>query len=126
MSGLYLVAGLNHFINPQFYRRIMPPALPAHDMLIWVSGVFELLLGMLLWPMKTRRMAAWGLIILLVAIFPANVQMMLDYRAGGNKLLWMAVLRLPLQLLLIYWAYQFTKHRGATDSTYMSTNSTTS
>ena len=109
MALAYILAGINHFIRPQFYLAIMPRWLPSHQLLVWVSGFVEVMLGLLLFFRHTRRMAAWGVILLLLFVFPANVQMLLDYRSTGHPRLWLAVLRLPLQLLLIWWAYQYTK-----------------
>lgn len=111
-----MAAGINHFINPLFYKKIMPPVLPAPDLLILISGICELVLGLLLLPAITRKFAAWGFIALLIAVFPANVQMMLNYRAEDNPQLWMAVARLPLQILLIWWAYKFTKYRPVSET----------
>jgi uncharacterized membrane protein len=109
MALAYILAGINHFIRPQFYLAIMPAWLPMHHLLVWVSGFAEITLGVLLCYRYTRRIAAWGIILLLLFVFPANIQMMLDYRSAGHPRLWLAVLRLPLQLLLIWWAYQYTK-----------------
>jgi uncharacterized membrane protein len=109
MAALYVAAGINHFIHPEFYRKIMPPWLPFHDGLIFISGIFEILFALLLLLPVTRRLAAWGIIALLIAVFPANIQMMLNYQQENNPGLWLAVLRLPLQVLLIWWAYSFTK-----------------
>jgi uncharacterized membrane protein len=109
MGTLYVAAGINHFVHPATYFKIMPPWLPAHNALVIASGVAEILLGLLLMPPLTRRLAAAGIIILLIAVFPANVQIMLNYRNEDHPLLWLAVLRLPLQCLLIWWAYQYTK-----------------
>lgn len=105
----YVAAGINHFVNPEFYKKIMPSWLPWHLSLIYISGVAEIILGVLLLPVQTRNWTAWGIIILLVVVFPANVQMMLNYKEQQSPHLWLAVIRLPLQLLLIWWAYQFTK-----------------
>ena len=80
MAALYVLAGVNHFANPDFYKKIMPPWLPLHYSIIYISGVAEIVLGLLLLPKQTRKLAAWGIIVLLVAIFPANVQMMLNYQ----------------------------------------------
>jgi uncharacterized membrane protein len=63
---------------------------------------------LLLFPL-TRRIAAWCIIVLLIAVFPANIQMVINYCQENNHLLWLAVLRLPLQIILIAWAYHFTK-----------------
>lgn len=116
MIVVYLAAGINHFINPAFYKSIMPPWLPYHNALIFISGLAEILLAILLIPKSTRRMAAWGIILLLVAVFPANIYMAIRYFQENNPLLVMAIVRLPLQLLLIAWAYSFShkleiKHR---------------
>ncbi len=109
MAALYVLAGINHFANVGFYKMMMPPWLPGHHTLIYISGAAEIVLGLLLLPAQTRKLAAWGIIILLVAVFPANVQMMLNYQQDKNPYLWITVIRLPLQLLLIWWAYQFAK-----------------
>lgn len=110
MTTIYVAAGINHFVNPVFYKSIMPPWLPWHHPLITISGAAEIVLGLLLLPTATRKWAAWGVIALLVAVFPANVQMMINYRQQQHPYLWLAILRLPLQLLLIRWAYQFTEN----------------
>ena len=109
MAFLYVAAGLNHFLNPRMYLRIMPPWLPAHQFLVLASGVAEILLGILLLFRTTQVFAAWGLIVLLIAVFPANIQMWLNYRAANHPYTWVALLRLPLQLLLIAWAYAYTR-----------------
>jgi uncharacterized membrane protein len=107
MSVLYIIAGVNHFIHPHFYLKIMPPWLPLHSLLVLLSGIMEAVFGILLFIPATRVFAAWGLIALLIAVFPANVQM--NYRQQHNPHLWLTVLRLPLQVLLIAWAYVYTK-----------------
>ena len=112
MSVFYIVAGINHFWHEEFYLKIMPPWLPRQLELVWVSGFLETLFGILLIPGRTRSFAAWCIIILLVAIFPANIQMMLNYLHESNPKLWISIVRLPLQLLLIWWAYTFTS-RGS-------------
>lgn len=119
MAALYVVAGINHFVNPIFYKKIMPPWVPWHYPLIYISGGVEILLGLLLIPAPTRKLAAWGIIVLLLAVFPANVQMMLNYWHNNNPNVWIAILRLPLQLLLIAWAYQFTKNKKNNAARYL-------
>jgi uncharacterized membrane protein len=109
MAVFYVAAGINHFVNPLFYKRIMPPYLPWHFPLIYLSGAAEIVLGACLLPVRTRKLAAWGIIILLIAVFPANVQMLLNYQDEKNPDVWIAIVRLPLQLLLIWWAYLFTQ-----------------
>lgn len=109
MSFAYIAAGINHFVAPKFYSRIMPDWLPWHSQLIFISGVCEVVLGILLLPLATRTFAAWGIIILLIAVFPANIQMAVTYWNKQNPYLWMALLRLPLQFVLIWWAWQYTR-----------------
>jgi uncharacterized membrane protein len=109
MIVFYLVAGINHFINPQFYLKIMPPWLPRHNELVFISGVFEILFALLLILPSTRRVGAWCIILMLIVIFPANIQMLLNYIQEDNPLLWVAILRLPLQVVFILWAYSFAK-----------------
>jgi uncharacterized membrane protein len=109
MSVFYVIAGLNHFLHPDAYMRIMPSWLPLHEELVTASGICETLFGLLLLFPQTRIFAAWAIIILLIAVFPANIQMMLNYARENNPGLWYTILRLPLQILLIWWATIFTK-----------------
>lgn len=98
---LFVLAGLNHFLNRRLYMSIMPPYLPWHRALVDLSGYAEIGLGLLVLTRRYHRPAGWGLIALLVAVFPANLHMALNperYAAIPPLLLW---LRLPLQPLLI-------------------------
>lgn len=108
MAALYIAAGINHFLNPKGYVSIMPGWLPNPLLLVNLSGCFEIVLGILLIPFETRRIAAWGIILLLAAVFPANIQMMLNYNRNHHPLFWITVLRLPLQFLLGWWAWVYT------------------
>jgi uncharacterized membrane protein len=109
MAALYIVAGLNHFVNPSFYMKIMPPWIPGPNFFVWLSGLCEIIFALLLLPSNTRPYAAWSIILLLIVIFPANIQMTVDYYRKSTPGLYLTILRLPLQILLIYWAYLFTK-----------------
>jgi uncharacterized membrane protein len=105
----FVLAGLNHFINPAFYLKSMPPYLPWHLFLVYFSGFFEVALGVLLLIPAITRIAAWGLIALLIAVFPANIQMAINpqlYSDINPLALW---LRLPLQAVFIAWAYWYTR-----------------
>jgi uncharacterized membrane protein len=105
----FVAAGLNHFINPAFYLKIMPPYLPWHLFLVYLSGFFEAALGVLLLVHAFTRTAAWGLIALLIAVFPANIHMALNPQLFPDispPALW---LRLPLQAVFIAWAFWYTK-----------------
>ena len=109
MALVYLAAGIYHFVNPVFYKKIMPSYLPYHFQLIYISGICEVLIALFLLPASTRVYAAWSLILLLIAVFPANIQMALTFWQKKHPYLWVTLLRLPLQLVLIWWAYIYTK-----------------
>jgi uncharacterized membrane protein len=113
MAVAYIAAGLNHFRAPGFYLKMMPPYLPAHGFLVAASGVAEVLLGVLLLPAITRPYAAWGVIALLIAIFPANLYMLTARETVFPDFpVWALWLRLPLQLVLIWWAWIYTRPVG--------------
>ena len=105
----FILAGANHFYNPAMYLRIMPPYLPAHSLLVQLSGVAEIVLGALLLVPRFQRLAAWGLIALLLAVFPANVYMAQHPECFPDIAPALIYLRLPLQFLLIAWAYRYTR-----------------
>ena len=109
MSLLYVGAGVNHFLHPAVYQRIVPPYLPFPVALVYLSGGCEVVFGLLLIPTVTRRLAAWFLIALLIAVFPANIHMTLDYWHHHRPDWWLTVARLPLQGVLIGWARTFTR-----------------
>ena len=109
MGGLYIAAGAGHFIVTRAYMRITPDYLPAHRELVLISGAAEIAggIGILLPP--TRRTAAWGIVILLITVFPANLWMAQHPERFPDVPQWISWLRLPLQLPLLWWAYQYTK-----------------
>ena len=105
----FTLAGFYHFINAAFYLKIMPPFLPAPLFLVYLSGVFEIVLGAMLLIPKFTRLAAWGLIALLIAVFPANIYMATNaslFREYSPTALY---LRLPLQIVLIALIFWFAK-----------------
>ncbi len=109
MALAYIAAGINHFLSPVIYLKIMPRWVPMHAFMVKLSGVCEILFATLLLIPGTMHLGAWLIIALLVAVFPANLQMAIDYRRKKNKFLWVAYLRLPLQIALIWWAWLYTK-----------------
>ena len=112
MAAFYAFAGVNHFRAPEFYLPIMPPYLPWHEELVFVSGVAEVIIGVGLLIPRTRIPAAWGAIALLVAVYPANIHMALadvpigDPPHSAGVMRWV---RLPLQFVLIAWAWWHTR-----------------
>ena len=111
MGTLYIVAGVLHFVATDAYLPLMPPWLPAHRALILLSGVAEVVLGALVLVPATRRLAAWGIVLLLIAVFPANLHVALHdvplFGAAEGLGVWNWV-RLPFQLLLMLWAWWYT------------------
>lgn len=102
---LFVVAGLNHFLNPEPYLAMMPPLLPWPEALNFIAGGAEILGGIGVLVPMTRRLAAWGLIALLVAVFPANFQIALYGWPGHEIPAWAAWGRLPFQFLFIWWVH---------------------
>lgn len=108
---LFVASGIGHFIIPTVYQQIMPPYLPYQIPLIYFSGVCELLFGIGLVFPQTRSKAAWLIIAMLAAVYPANIQMFIKFNQEHNPYLWFAILRLPLQIVLIWMVWLFTKKR---------------
>jgi len=105
----FVLAGINHFLNPAFYLRMMPPYFPAHSFLIYLSGFLEIALGILLVVPRFTRRAAFGMIALLIAVYPANFYMAQNPELFPEFSPWMIRLRLPLQFIIILWAHWFTR-----------------
>ena len=108
MAILYILSGMNHFGKPKFYNEIIPPDFRYSLLLNKISGSIEVILGVLLCIPQTSKVAAFGIIAMLLTIFPANIFM---YQTINKKLgipKWILILRLPLQIFLIIWAYQYT------------------
>ena len=110
MVAIYALAGMYHFINPDFYLNIMPPWLPFPAAMVAISGLVEILLAIGLLYQPTRKASAWLIIAMLVAFFLLiHVPMSIDYYQSNNTYLMIALIRLPLQGILIYWAWLYTK-----------------
>jgi len=105
LAALFVGAGLLHFWYPAPYLRIMPPALPAPLLLVALSGAAEVAGGLGLLLPATRRAAGWGLVALLLAVFPANIYM-LQIHEQLHLPAWVAWARLPLQPLLLWWVWR--------------------
>lgn len=111
-----IVVGLLHFAIPEPFVRIVPDVLPYPLALVYISGVFEILGGIGLVVPTVSRAAAWGLIALFIAVFPANINMAVNHIHIDNipDSPWFQVARLPFQVVLITWAWWYTK--PATDT----------
>ncbi len=109
---MFILAGANHFIKPEFYLPMMPPYIPAHELMVILSGIAEMILGLLLLVPKVSRLAAWGLVALLIAVFPANLHMALhseQFPDIPQMGLW---IRLPIQGVMIWWAWLYTRKKN--------------
>ncbi len=106
-----IAVGITHFVSPAFFVAIVPKWLPAPLALVYISGFFEIAGGVGLLVPKTRRAAAWGLVALYVAVFPANINMAVNeiQPTGGHMPVAAMWIRLPFQILFIAWAYWFTR-----------------
>ena len=105
MSIFYVGIGIKHFTNPMWFVKIVPPILPYKLSLVYISGFFEILFGIMLLFPYTRYIAAWGLIMLLIAVFPANIYLAMTNGAALNTTPLIAWGRLPIQVVLIGIAY---------------------
>jgi len=110
MSVLYLLAGANHFINPQMYAAIIPFWLPYPNELIHISGISEMVLAILLLYPNYRKTAAWLIIAMLMVFLAVHIQMIFDKPTKFNIPMYVLVIRVALQFVLVWWAYLFTRN----------------
>jgi uncharacterized membrane protein len=111
LALLFVSAGVLHFVRPAPFLRIVPPALPAPGLLVMLSGVAEVAGGLGLLLPATRRLASWGLLALLAAVFPANVYMV-GLASELHLPAWVLWARLPLQPLLMWAVWRAALRRG--------------
>ncbi len=109
LGAVFIVAGVLHFIATPVYIRIVPPYLPDPKLLVQISGLCEVLGGLGVLIPVTRRLAAWGLVALLIVVLPANVSMAMHPSQWPGIPVWALWARLPLQLPLILWAWLYTR-----------------
>jgi uncharacterized membrane protein len=112
MAGAYAFAGFSHLLNPEFFVAIIPPKLPNPEWLNVLSGLAEIVLGVFVLEPRTRVYAAWGIIALLIAVFPANVYAALENVGPGGPGTGAGAanyIRLPFQALFMVWAWWYTR-----------------
>tara|TARA_B100000900_G_scaffold407728_1_gene420867 strand:+ start:486 stop:896 length:411 start_codon:yes stop_codon:yes gene_type:complete len=113
MSLLYVIVGVKHFTNTDFFVAIVPPIINWKEEAVLISGIIEVILGLLLLFNQTRKFAAWGIILVLIAVFPANIYLYVSDIArdiiGVSKV--QALIRLPFQIPLMIIAYWHTKEK---------------
>ena len=107
MAGMYIFAGLMHFVKPKAYMRIMPQYLPSHKLLVYLSGVAEILLGIGLCIPLLKNVSIYGIIVMLAVFLLVHFYMLSGEKASAGVPKWILILRIPLQFGLMYWAYWY-------------------
>ena len=109
LAAFFINVGVDHFVNPDFYLGIMPPAFPLNAEAVYISGFFEVLGGIGVLVPRLRKIAGWGLLALLVAVYPANIYMALNPEIFPDIPVTLLYIRLAFQFLFFYWAYIVTR-----------------
>tara|TARA_R110000868_G_scaffold1389_22_gene10827 strand:+ start:767 stop:1126 length:360 start_codon:yes stop_codon:yes gene_type:complete len=109
MALLYIIAGGFHFIKPKMYLRIMPKYLPNHKLLVYLSGVIEIVLGLSIYIPVLKNIVIYGIISMLLVFLLVHFYMLSSKKASAGVPKWILVLRIPIQFALIYWAYIYLK-----------------
>lgn len=104
---LFIIAGVFHFLRPRLFGKIMPSWVPWHRFMVFFSGFLEILFGVMLLIPSVSAIGAWGLIAVLIGVFPANIHMAVNADKFPGIPAWLLWLRLPMQLVLIGWAWMY-------------------
>ncbi|WP_074410255.1 MULTISPECIES: DoxX family protein [Aquimarina] len=107
LSFIFGIAGVFHLIRPKAFMRIMPLYIPYHKLLVYISGIAEILVSCGLLFTTTRTVSAWSIIFMLILFFPVHIHMLTHKKASLNLPKFVLVIRLLLQFGLIYWAYLY-------------------
>ncbi|MDO1499959.1 hypothetical protein Q2T40_07430 [Winogradskyella maritima] len=107
MSAFYIIAGITHFIKPKWYVGVIPKFLPSRKTLVLGSGVIEILLGVGLLFDETREISLIGIILMLALFLVVHVHMLNDEKILSKFPKWLLIVRIPLQFVLMYWAYSY-------------------
>ena len=108
LSIFFCFIGFDHFVSPTFYLNIMPQEWPLKLEAVYISGLFEIIGGISILFSKLRKFAGWGLIVLLIAVYPANIHMAVNYHLFPDISLAMLYFRLALQFVFVYWVFSVT------------------
>ena len=107
MGIMYAITGCLHFIKPAMYLRIMPRYLPAPLVLVYLSGLAEIILGIAICFPATKNPALWAIMLMLILFFMVHIHMLSSEKAAAGLPQWLLILRIFLQFGLIYWAYWY-------------------
>ncbi|MEL4308007.1 DoxX family protein [Joostella sp. CR20] len=106
MATVYIIAGILHFVKPKMYISIVPPYFTNKKGIVYLSGLVEIALGVLLFT-SFKTLALWGIIAMLIAFIPVHIYMLNDKKFEKVAPRWVLVLRVPFQFLLMFWAYAY-------------------
>ena len=109
LAAFFINVGVDHFLNPEFYLNIMPDYLPLHLEAVYISGLFEIVGGVCVLIPRLRSAAGWGLVALLIVVYPANIHMALNPELFPEIALSLLYTRLLFQFIFIYWSYSATR-----------------
>ncbi|WP_074979474.1 DoxX family protein [Zhouia amylolytica] len=107
MALLYVCAGIMHFLKPKIYLRIMPRYLPNHKGLVWFSGLAEIILGISICIPAIKNIALYGIILMLCIFLLVHFYMLSSEKASAGFPKWLLLSRIPLQFVLMLWAYSY-------------------
>jgi len=107
MAGIYIVAGILHFVRPRSYVSIMPSYIPYQKEMVYLSGIAEIVFGVMLLFTTLKDYALWGIILMLIAFIPVHIYMLKDKKFEKVAPRWVLILRVPLQFALMFWAYTY-------------------
>lgn len=107
MPLMYVIAGVMHFVKPKAYMRIMPRYLPNHKLLVYASGIAEIILGIALCIPRFKVLAVYGIIVMLTVFLLVHFYMLSSDKASAGIPKWILILRIPLQFGLMYWAWWY-------------------
>ena len=110
MALLYFLGGILHFIKPKIYLRIMPKYLPNHSLLVVLSGISEIILAIGLCFPETKNIAIYGIILMLIIFLLVHFYMLSSEKAGAGLPQWILIIRIPLQFVLMYWAWFYLRY----------------
>ena len=101
---MYFFAGIMHFVKPKAYLRIMPRYLPQHKILVFLSGIAEILLAVGVCFKETKNLSIFGIIAMLAVFLLVHFYMLTGEKAAAGIPVWVLVFRIPLQFVLMFWA----------------------
>lgn len=110
MAVIYIFAGIMHFVHPKMYLRILPSYLPGHKILVNISGIAEIILGIALCFSETKDLTIYAIILMLTFFLPVHFHMLFSKKAAMGISKWILIARIPLQFILMFWAYWYLRY----------------